>query len=593
MIGRITKKWIGLVAVVMVAQVVFAVPAKKGEIKRATLTNGTQVELMLQGDEYAHWWIDASGKAYLVDEENVATPMSETEMSSLRALRVEKVSERNARRETKLAKLKAKKVQYTGEKRGIVILVNFQDLEMASETAQEDFDRMFNEEGYSEYRHIGSVADYFRDQSYGQLDIEFDVVGPITVSQDYAYYGQNYPSAGDDLHPCEMVIEACRLVDDEVDFSLYDWDGDGEVDQVFIIYAGYGENTSGVDSNAIWPHEWELSSGKTWGDGDGAQTLDGVTVDTYAVSCELAGNTGSTLNGIGTACHEFSHCLGYPDFYDTSYKGGWGMQGWDLLDGGCYNGPTYNGEVPCGYTSYERWEAGWLDPTVLRDSMQVSNMEPLNDTPEAYILYNEGDTDEYYLLENRRADRWFQYVENFSASSGMLIIHVDYDASAWRNNTLNTNADHQRMTIFQANNEKGRFSGGYYYFTQEQYQGHLYPYEENDSLTVNSTPAASLYNENTDGTLYMNLGLWNITREEDGTMSFACYSENPNEDPEENPDPEPDDPDPDPDTGIQGISIGTETVKRIYNLSGQYVGSDLNALDKGIYIVDKQKIVKK
>ncbi len=576
-----------LAAMLMVAQALLAVPAKKGMTKEVVLADGTRVTLTLQGDEYAHWWTDTDGNTYIIDSQDVASPLSSLEVERLHTLSTEKKGERNESRQLRLAKVGQHRAEYVGDKRGIVILVNFQDLEMTSETAQEDFLRMFNEEGYSENGHIGSVADYFSDQSYGVFHLEFDVAGPVTVSQNYAYYGQN-DNSGEDMYACTMVIEACRLVDEEVDFSQYDWDGDGEVDQVFVIYAGYGEN-GGASSNTIWPHEWELSSGARYGDGEGAITLDGTRINTYAVSCELAGNTGKTIDGIGTACHEFSHCLGYPDFYDTSYAGGWGMQEWDLLDCGCYSGPTYNAEVPCGYTAYERWAAGWLEPTVLVDSMVVVDMQPLNDTPEAYILYNEGHTDEYYMLENRKSDRWFKYLLSYTAPSGMLITHVDYNKSAWDNNTPNNNADHQRMTIFQANNEKGTYNSrsGYYNITRAQYQGHLYPYEENDSLTALSTPEASLYNENADGTLLMDKGIWDITLSDDNTMSFCCYVVYPTKNPDQDPEP-----DPDPDTGIKGVSIVAESDSVIYDLSGQAVGIHFDSLPKGIYIVDGKKIVK-
>ncbi len=579
--SRVAKKHIWVVAMMMVvAQVVVAVPAKKGVVRTVALADGTQVELTLQGDEYAHWWRDASGNTYTIDGGGVASLLSKAEVNSMKAHRAGMMTERNKSRESRLKKLKAEQAKFTGKKRGIVILVNFQDLEMASATPQEDFDRMFNEEGYSDDGHIGSVADYFRDQSYGELDIEFDVAGPVVVSEGYAYYGENV--RGNDKYPCTMVIEACRLVDEEIDFAQYDWDDDGEVDQVFVVYAGYGENASGVSSNAIWPHEWELSEGERSGDGEGAITLDNVKIDTYAVSCELSGSKGATLSGIGTACHEFSHCLGYPDFYDTSYSGGWGMEEWDLLDCGCYSGPGYNGEVPCGYTAYERWMAGWLEPIELTDGMEVSDVQPLNDAPEAYILYNDGHTDEYYILENRKSDRWFRYLISYTAPSGMLITHVDYSEREWENNTPNNVADHQRMTMFLANNEKGTYNTtyGYYSITRDQYMGHLYPYETNDSLTSLSTPEASLYNENLDGTLYMDKGIYDIALKDDGTMSFVCSTERPAKDTGDDP------------MGIREVESVAHGARRIYNLSGQYVGSDLEVLAKGIYVVDKQKIVK-
>ncbi len=507
-------------ALVLLQLVVWAVPARKGTLRQVSKADGAPLVVTLVGDEYAHWWEDDEGNMYSVDSAGCATLLPSASVAALTAQGTARRAAREAVRQQRRVRA-AQRAQYVGTQRGLVILVNFLNKAMSSATASDDFDRMFNAEGYAENNHIGCVADYFRDQSYGLFDIAFDIVGPVAVSQNYSYYGAN-DIYGEDIHPCELVTEACILVNDEVNFADYDWDGDGEVEQVFIIYAGYGENGGG-GADTIWPHEWDLYSGGWYGDGNGAITLDGVRINTYAMTCELTGNRGTTLAGMGVACHEFSHCLGFPDFYDTSYSGGWGMQEWDLLDGGAYNGPTYNGEVPAGYTAYERWMVGWLDPTPLTAGMTVSALPPLGETPEAYVLYNDGDANEYYLLENRQSDRWFQYLYSYTAPSGLLITHVDYDQRAWEDNNPNSLADHQRMTIFQANNQKGTFNGSYYNITAEQYQGHVYPYNANDSLTALSTPAATLYNANADGTLFMNKGIYDIVRNGDGTLAFACY----------------------------------------------------------------------
>lgn len=193
------------------------------------------------------------------------------------------------------------------------------------------------------------MSDYFRAQSGGQFLLTFDVVGPVTLSKEYKYYGEN-DSDGNDMRPEEMVVGACQLVDDEVDFSKYDWDGDGEVDQVFILYAGHGEaDYYYKDTDVVWPHEWELSAS------DKVQpiTLDGVTINTYACSNEI--NLTGGLDGISTICHEFSHCLGYPDLYDTRYQGHFGMGEFDLMCSGTSNDNGYT-PLPTRATS-----AGWPD----------------------------------------------------------------------------------------------------------------------------------------------------------------------------------------------------------------------------------------
>lgn len=172
-----------------------------------------------------------------------------------------------------------------------------------------------------------------------------------------------------------------------------------------------------------------------------------MKIDTYACSCELRGSSGSDISPIGTACHEFSHCLGLPDFYDTSNSGIYGMDSFDLMDFGSYNGPSGFGEVPSGYTAYERWMAGWLTPTELAEPKTVRTMPDIGQHPAAYVVYNSGNTNEYLLLENRKADRWFSYFDKeASTGHGLFVTHVDYSSSVWENNTVNNTASHQRMS---------------------------------------------------------------------------------------------------------------------------------------------------
>ena len=415
---------------------------------------------------------------------------------------------------------------YQGKKRGLVILVNFSNLSMVTENCHDEFYQQFNQIGYNHNNHIGSVHDYFYDQSYGTFDLSFDVVGPVTVSRQYSYYGANSAKkSNSDLHVGQMISEACNLADGEVNYSDYDWDGDGEVDQVYVIYAGYGE-ASGAPANTIWPHEFSLTGCAYNGDGDGPLTLDGVKIDTYACSCELAGYSGKTMMGIGTACHEFSHCLGLPDFYDVKYNGGFGMESWDIMDSGGYNGPDRNGEVPCGYTAYERWFAGWLNFTELNEMERIKDMPDLGTTPTSYIIYNNSNHDEYFTLENRQNTRWFEYVNTSRNCHGLLITHVDYSARAWLTNSVNTNSEHQRMSIVPADNDYGfYYNDGVnerYVPSNEELEGDLFPgscgvkeFTNISHLNV----GGRLYNQNDDGTFYLNKPITNI-KESEGLISF-------------------------------------------------------------------------
>lgn len=474
----------------------FAVPAKRTR-RTITLADGSTRVVTLCGDENMHYYQATDGTVYRKGTDGF---FYEKNANEVKAEWMRKVRKRNAPRR---ATWGAERQNVRGQKKGLVILVSFKDKAMTF--SQAEYHNFFNQEGYNTGGMGGSVRDYFLSQSYGLLDIEFDVVGPVTVSKNLAYYGEN-DTEGSDKHPAEMVIEALRLVDGQVDFSKYDWDGDGEVDQVYLIYAGYGE-ASGAAENTIWPHEWELNSARSAGDGTGAQRLDGVLINTYACSCELQGTSGSQIDGVGTACHEFSHCLGIPDFYDTSGNNAFGMSHWSLMDYGCYGG---NGYVPCGYTSYERMYSGWLNPTELTSYTQVKDMPALTTDSVAYIIYNQANRHEFYLLENRQQTGW----DSKLPGHGMLVLHVDFNSDAWLENSVNTNANHQRMTIVPAD---GSLSSS----SLTALAGDPWPGTKKNTELTNAR--ATLYNANSDGTKYLNFPIRNITEDtQNGTISFAA-----------------------------------------------------------------------
>ena len=315
---------------------------------------------------------------------------------------------------------------------------------------------------------------------------------------------------GNDAHAGEMVAEACKAIDDTVNFADYDWDGDGEVDQVFALFAGLGEAAGGSE-NTIWPHMWTLY------DSDYGQmlTLDGVKINTYACSCEMTLDNENgyreTVDGIGTICHEFSHCLGYPDVYDTTQYGtpNFSMDMWDLMDYGSYNN---GGFTPSGYTAYEKWVAGWITPVELTEDTQVDKLKPTSMGGDAYIIYNSGNKDEFIMLENRQQTGW----DAAQPSSGLMAIHIDYDEQAWYENTVNNNSDRQRYTIFHADNSDGT--------TMYDLAGDLYPFAGNDCLNSVSFPKPLWYTKNADRHNSLGMSVSDIKLDADGTVSFVFSS---------------------------------------------------------------------
>lgn len=507
----------------------WASPALKGISRKITLNDGTTLTVYQCGDEHLCYWQAANGRMFM--DRNGKGELSEITSADLairKAMVSSKISQNIQRR--KAAKHLApqkRKADFLGKKKGLIILVEFQNQKFVTPDAGNFFQRVANERNFTEGNYRGSVKDYFIDQSYGKFELDFDVLGPVTVSHDYAYYGA--PTKNDvDTCPWEMIVEACDLVNDKVNFADYDWDGDGTVEQVFVLYAGKGQSTCN-DPSTIWPHEYELSSIRKNGIhiyGKGIER-DGVTIDTYACANEVRGS--GELDGIGTICHEFSHCMGLPDTYDTYYNGHFGMGDWDVMANGVYNG---NGFTPAAYTSYNRMVCGWKEPIELcAEDVTIENMLPLAADGDFYIIRNDGSPDEYYLLENRQKTGW----DKGLPAEGMLVLHVDYDADIWEKNIVNTIVDaksdtpaesfyntHQRLTIVHADNEDDwRFwKASWNAYSQTTIETDVFPYNGNDSLTNNSAPRAEVYNRNSDGSPYLNHGVHHIHQNADGTMGF-------------------------------------------------------------------------
>lgn len=489
-----------------------AVPAKPGVWRTISLTDGTQVKVQLVGDEFMHYYQSADGTRYLYDAASATYQVySDSQFSNSRRKAVARRAKANNRR-TVRRKANVTNI-FQGTKKGLIILAQFTDSKFQSGHDRALYNKIANAENYTDNGFKGSVKDYFKAQSAGQFELDFDVVGICQLKNPCSYYGGNDAYTGDDLRAGEMVAEACQwAVTQGVDFSKYDWDGDGEVDQVFVLYAGKGEADGGAEST-IWPHEFALSTS----DYGKSLSFNGVTVDTYACSAEL--NDRDQLDGIGTFCHEFSHCMGFPDLYDTGYSGWFGMGDYDLMSAGNYNGDS---KCPAGYSAYEKHECGWLtyqDVTHIEEDLHVAGLKAVSDGGSAYVVKNKAHEDEYYIIENRQNTGWDAYLP----SKGVMITHVDYDANIWLYNTPNAQDkyydendnvyynDHQRLTIFRA----GRS------VSDDGVTSDLYPYNTQNSLTAESNPAATLYNKNSDGTKYMHVDITDISVASDGTASLT------------------------------------------------------------------------
>lgn len=503
------KRIINILVLFSVALVAFSVPARKGIWKKLLLDNGTVVEARLCGDELLHYWQDKNGNRYIQEPDREVFRLFDDHAFAKGIDRRKNLNHARGVSGGNLMNGERSKTVYTGKKRGLIILVEFLDKKFNAKHDAEFFDRMANEPHFqTENGFVGSVYDYFKAQSNNQFELTFDVTGPVQLPNNSSYYGRNDRS-GYDMRPGQMISDAIDLLPDSIDLSPYDWNGDKEIDQVYVLYAGQGE-ADGGGRNTIWPHEWTLAN-SDYGHG---KRVKGYIFNTYACGNELQYD--GSVNGIGTLCHEFTHCLGLPDMYDTANNQAYGMFSWDLMDSGSYNGNTY---IPAGYTSYEKAFCGWLDPIELTDDRKVESLRPLSKGGDAYIIYNDSNKNEYYLLENRQKTGWDSALDG----AGLLILHVDYDPMAWMTNQVNIDKDHQHCTIFHADNSD-RKAGIYGGVIPHEIQGDAYPYQGNDSLTNTSTPAATLFHANKGGLKLMNKSVRKIVANEDSTISFSFHA---------------------------------------------------------------------
>ena len=416
---------------VVVAMGAMAVPAKPGPIV-ITEADGTEQVVYIHGDEHFH---------YMTTPEGQWVEMREGSLHKVQGLTADEVEAQwNARREERIPRRVATATNMAMPlniaPKGLIILVQFSDLSFQPANTLAAFQSMFNGDEYSFNGATGSAKKYFKDQSFGQYVPEFDVVGPVTVSQPQKYYGANN-GRGNDQHPEEMIIEACQIADTmfNVDFTQYDNDNNGYIDFVYVLYAGRGE-ADGGGSSTIWPHtSWIYQGyGKTI-------RLDGKLLDTYACSNELQSGYAlfAARDGIGAFCHEFGHVLGLSDHYATNSNSLKQMGNWDIMCSGSYNNSSH---TPAGYTAYERFFCGWGKPVLLNEPITCDSMKPINTSGEMYIITSTGTSNlvgndpnpaTFYLLENRQKTGWDGYIPGH----GLLLTCVRYSYNRWIQNTIN------------------------------------------------------------------------------------------------------------------------------------------------------------
>lgn len=296
-----------------------------------------------------------------------------------------------------------------GERKVLIVLVDFPDCPLTKTKA--DFNNLFNKKGYNEDGAKGSVVDYYNYVSYGKLDLQCDIVGPYLAKNKMSYYGKNTSTGGNDANVFSLFMEIVNQLSSEVSLAEYDSDKDGYIDNIHIVYAGYGED-AGAPANTIWAHE---STFEPIG-------VQGLLIDRYSCAAELRSNRGSGISRIGPHCHEIGHALGAMDYYDTDYATNGNFIGtgyWDVMAAGSWN---EDGACPANFNPYVKaYDFGWCSVESIASEGRVSLLpSSVSDIVYRIETKEEG---EFFLLENRQRE----YFDASVPGEGMLIYHIDRD----------------------------------------------------------------------------------------------------------------------------------------------------------------------
>lgn len=432
-----------ILALLLVTSSLYAAKARRGATL-LTLSDGSIVSAILQGDENLHYYALLDG-----------TPLQRGDDGKYHKVTSLPASFKATTRASGIGTATPSYFPHTGSPRALVILVQFQDVKFKSPDPVVTFNHYLNAEmgaslpeanlqayrSEEEYNNYGSVKQYFHDMSDGKFIPQFDVVGPVTVSQNSSYYGSDIN--GNDANNAQMISEACALVADQVDYSKYDADNDGFVDLVYVIYAGYSQSISGNPEDCIWPKSgvdnfYQYTSEGIKVSPQRYLMFNGKRIARYGINNELNGKASETtgkklflLNGIGLFCHEFSHTLGFSDHYSlpgsiAEQYDNQSPEYWDLMDAGEY---TDNGYRPTPYSPWEKMIMGWAEPITLEGTQaQQATLEPYDIDSKAYKIdadVKEGNNrakGEYLLLQNIRNEGWYKSLPGY----GLLVWRIDY-----------------------------------------------------------------------------------------------------------------------------------------------------------------------
>ena len=589
-----------VIASIAIAMWVVASWAVKADPTPTVVTqpDGTQLTIIVHGDEDCNWYTTSDGVLlYPIGNSYFVASISANGEIAPTTLLAHERSMRSDNETSIIAKqdkaafysaIKGRQQQYrarrisigtaatsyfphTGSPKALVILVEFSDTLFSVSEPSVVFDEYLNHEGSSmpdhsnyERRNHGSVRQYFNDMSNGAFTPQFDVYGPVRMEKPSAYYGEGTDNM---TRIKEMIVAACDSIDKDVDFTEYDQDGDGFVDLVYVIYAGYSQSVGGNSVDCIWPKSGTL--------GSVSNTFDGMKINRFGINNELNYYPGrkfnnypeitKRINGIGLFCHEFSHTLGFPDLYCELEVDNQELEYWDLMDGGEY---VDNGYTPAPYSPWEKEVAGWTTIDEITEAKQIT-------LADGQAVRIKSDTnDEYIILLNMQNNGWAKAM----LGHGMLVYRIDYpyDSVNLFDKPNAITSGKPAVTLLPAD---GLLISSYRVYDSEP--SDTKPYSITEYINSHyGDPYPGTSNVTEIEKFQMNecvieKPIYNITENlEEGTISFEYLNKIIN--------------------GIDNISdLHSQDAKQtVYSIDGRNLGTDFSKLAKGIYIVGGKKILK-
>ena len=589
-----------VIASIAIAMCVVASWAVKADPTPTVVTqpDGTQLTIIVHGDEDCNWYTTSDGVLlYPIGNSYFVASISANGEIAPTTLLAHERSMRSDNETSIIAKqdkaafysaIKGRQQQYrarrisigtaatsyfphTGSPKALVILVEFSDTLFSVSEPSVVFNEYLNHEGSSmpdhsnyERRNHGSVKQYFNDMSNGAFTPQFDVYGPVRMEKPSAYYGEGTDNM---TRIKEMIVAACDSIDKDVDFTEYDQDGDGFVDLVYVIYAGYSQSVGGNSVDCIWPKSGTL--------GSVSNTFDGMKINRFGINNELNYYPGrkfnsypeitKRINGIGLFCHEFSHTLGFPDLYCELEVDNQELEYWDLMDGGEY---VDNGYTPAPYSPWEKEVAGWTTIDEITEAKQIT-------LADGQAVRIKSDTnDEYIILLNMQNNGWAKAM----LGHGMLVYRIDYpyDSVNLFDKPNAITSGKPAVTLLPAD---GLLISSYRVYDSEP--SDTKPYSITEYINSHyGDPYPGTSNVTEIEKFQMNecvikKPIYNITENlEEGTISFEYLNKIIN--------------------GIDNISdLHSQDAKQtVYSIDGRNLGTDFSKLAKGIYIVGGKKILK-